>query len=184
MRVVGRRRRRWSWHIGGIDVRLPLAIILPLAFVGGGMLREPAAAVAPASGDIVGIASVIDGDTIEIHGRRIRFDGIDAPESSQVCVRGGVKERCGQKSAMFLADAIGRRTVSCSDEGRDRYGRTIGRCYLGDQDLNAAMVEAGHAVAYRHFSTRYVPEEEKARAAGAGVWGTKFEMPWDWRRTH
>ncbi len=28
--------------------------------------------------DITGTASVIDGDTIEIHGQRIRFHGIDA----------------------------------------------------------------------------------------------------------
>ncbi|TIW00755.1 MAG: thermonuclease family protein, partial [Mesorhizobium sp.] len=34
---------------------------------------------------IAGVASVIDGDTIEVHGQRIRFNGIDAPESKQYC---------------------------------------------------------------------------------------------------
>jgi endonuclease YncB( thermonuclease family) len=34
---------------------------------------------------ITGQASVIDGDTLEIHGRRIRLSGIDASESSQLC---------------------------------------------------------------------------------------------------
>jgi endonuclease YncB( thermonuclease family) len=62
---------------------------------------------------IIGVASVIDGDTLEIHDRRIRLDGIDAPESAQLCLRDGRKERCGQASAFFLADLIGRRSVRC-----------------------------------------------------------------------
>ena len=35
--------------------------------------------------DFVGQASVIDGDTLEIHGTRIRLWGVDAPESNQLC---------------------------------------------------------------------------------------------------
>ena len=41
--------------------------------------------------EIIGVASVIDGDTLEIHDRRIRLDGIDAPESTQLCLREGRK---------------------------------------------------------------------------------------------
>jgi len=57
-------------------------------------------AIGPASTqDITGGASVIDGDTIEVHGRRIRLYGIDAPESSQLCVRpNGERWRCGQQA--------------------------------------------------------------------------------------
>src|SRR5262245_9132440 len=60
---------------------------------------------------VVGVASVIDGDTIEIHGQRIR--GIDAPETSQPCDLDGKPWRCGQASANALAEYIGRRTVTC-----------------------------------------------------------------------
>ncbi|WP_411971097.1 thermonuclease family protein, partial [Mesorhizobium sp. BR1-1-6] len=45
---------------------------------------------------IAGVASVIDGDTIEIHGRRVGANGIDAPESAQRCHDAkGFRYQCG-----------------------------------------------------------------------------------------
>lgn len=189
--VPGRRRRRrrtWYWPARRW---LPVAVVLVLLLASKGMLTDWALAdwipnrsteSQPAEGEIVGVASVIDGDTLELHGRRIRLDGIDAPESSQSCVRDGAKERCGQVAALHLADMIGRQTVRCETLDVDRYGRDIATCWLGDQNLNEAMVSAGQAVAYRRYSKRYVGAEVEARAAGAGVWGTEFDMPWDYRR--
>ena len=134
--------------------------------------------------EIIGVASVIDGDTLEIHDRRIRLDGIDAPESAQLCLREGRKERCGQRSALFLADLIGQGTVRCVPHDVDRYGRDIATCWLGDVNLNERMVAVGQAVAYRKYSKRYVAAEGEAEAAGLGIWSTRFEMPWDYRRAH
>jgi endonuclease YncB( thermonuclease family) len=64
--------------------------------------------------DVTGTASVIDGDTLEIHGQRIRLHGIDAPESGQTCEdAAGRHYRCGQKAALALSDKIGRSPVEC-----------------------------------------------------------------------
>ncbi len=131
---------------------------------------------------IVGVASVIDGDTIEIHGTRIRFHGIDAPESRQECIRADGKSwRCGQQAAFALSDRIGRATVRCEPRDRDRYGRVVAVCSKDGEDLNRWLVRNGWAVAYRKYSADYVADEAIARSAKANIWSGTFEMPWDWR---
>lgn len=139
----------------------------------------------PATGTetVAGVASVIDADTLEIHGQRIRLHGIDAPESKQACLDDAGKEwRCGQKAALSLSDRIGRSPVSCEGRDTDRYGRIVAVCFKGTDDINAWLVAQGWAVAYRQYSTDYVAQEAEAKAAGRGVWEGRFVMPWDWRR--
>jgi endonuclease YncB( thermonuclease family) len=134
---------------------------------------------------ITGQASVIDGDTIEVHGKRIRLEGIDAPESRQLCTNDiGAEYRCGQVAAFALADKLGRSAVTCEGKKRDRYGRLLATCFAGGVDLNAWMVEHGHAIAYRHFTEAYVPQEEAAKTARRGIWAGTFEEPYLWRRAH
>jgi endonuclease YncB( thermonuclease family) len=136
-----------------------------------------------AQGPIVGIASVIDGDTIEIHGQRIRLFGIDAPESSQLCVRpSGERWRCGQRASFALADQIGRTTIRCERRDVDRYGRVVAVCFKGAEDLDRWMVANGWAVAYRRYSLDYVADEDTARRKRIHIWSGAFDMPWNWRR--
>ena len=58
----------------------------------------------PALADVAGVARVIDGDTIEVHGQRIRLHGIDAPESRQLCFIDGKPWQCGKDATNALAD--------------------------------------------------------------------------------
>ena len=144
---------------------------------------------------IVGRASVIDGDTIEIHGRRIRLQAVDAPESGQWCGEGEKRWRCGQASAERLAAMIGESVVTCRQDPRDaedRYGRALGMCEAGGADLNLGLVREGLAVAYRQYldyrggeprahKAAYLAAEAEARAARRGMWAGPFQMPWEWR---
>lgn len=132
---------------------------------------------------LAGTASVIDGDTIEIHGTRIRLSAIDAIESSQRCtLPDGKKWNCGKDAAFALADKIGRSPVTCEVTDIDRYGRSVAVCSLRGLDLGGWMVQEGWAVAYRRYGLEYVAAEERARREGKGIWASDFVMPWDWRR--
>ncbi len=132
--------------------------------------------------EIAGTASVIDGDTLEVHGQRIRLHGIDAPESRQMCLAEGAHWRCGQKAALALADKIGTSPVICEEQDVDRYKRIVAVCYVRGEDLNHWMVINGWALAYQRYSKKYVDEERAAQAARVGVWRGKFVPPWNWRR--
>jgi endonuclease YncB( thermonuclease family) len=133
-------------------------------------------------GDVVGRASVIDGDTIDIGGRRIRLHGIDAPETGQTCRDpGGRSWPCGRSATRALEDLVDRRTVACDQRDIDRYGRIVARCRVGTIDINQRLVADGLAMAYRRYSCDYVADEEAARLARRGMWDGTFEPPWDWR---
>jgi clan AA aspartic protease (TIGR02281 family) len=133
-----------------------------------------------ARADIAGTASVIDGDTIAIEGRRIRLHGIDAPESAQTCVAEN-QWRCGQQAALALDKKIGGRAITCVERDRDQDGLVVALCRAGGEDLGAWLVSEGWALAYRQHSVEYVDEEQAARAARRGVWRGSILAPWDWR---
>ena len=121
----------------------------------------------PSLSDVAGVASVIDGDTMEIHGQRIRLHGIDAPESRQLCRLDGKSWQCGEVAANALADKIARRSVTCEDLGRDRYKRIIAKLAHSGISSKVIMELAGH----KHLSTtqRYIEVDDRMKQAAVEV---------------
>jgi len=134
---------------------------------------------------VLGIPRVIDGDTLDVAGQRVRLQGVDTPESAQKCRDSqGTTYSCGHISAGALRARIGDGPVRCEIEPeRGRYGRAIGTCLAMDgTDLNRWLVRNGHGLAYRKYSTKYVRAEEAARTESLGIHAGSFVPPWDWRK--
>jgi len=171
--------------IGGLSVAVGITAYSRLSNSEFGLPSTRRSPAPPAiSPTINGQASVIDGDTIEIHRARIRLFGIDAPEGSQTCTIEGKAWACGRRAAFALSDKIGMQTVECRPKDRDRFGRTVAVCMVAGEDVNAWMVEQGWALAYRRYSLDYVNQERWAANAKRGMWQGEFEAPEEWRRNH
>ncbi|SLN49392.1 Succinoglycan biosynthesis protein ExoI [Aquimixticola soesokkakensis] len=154
-----------------------LAVGVLVASVSGVMT----AAEAQAGRVLRGAVRVVDGDTLDVGGTRVRLHGVDAPELSQTCKdAGGVTWACGAWSRDQLADLTPNR-VRCSETDVDRYGRVVARCFVGNNDVNAMMVTRGAARAYAKYSADYLGAEAQARAAQRGIWQGDNAAPAQYR---
>ena len=137
------------------------------------------------SSALIGRASVIDGDTIEIQGERVRLNGIDAPESAQLCNdASGKSYRCGAVAAQALSAFLAKSSpTKCEYVERDQYGRFVGNCLRADGSSVAAwLVRNGHALDWRRYSNgAYAADQKTAAAAKVGLWAGTFQSPWEWR---
>ena len=141
---------------------------------------------------ISGKAKVVDGDTIKISKIKIRLFGVDAPEKKQICKKTYMiffifnfqkDYKCGEKSTLALTEKIKNKKVKCIiKEKKDRYKRSIGICYIDNQDINKWLVKNGHALAYKRYSKKYVIDELYAKENKLGIWGGTFVRPEKWRR--
>jgi endonuclease YncB( thermonuclease family) len=119
---------------------------------------------------------VIDGDTVDIDGTRIRILQIDTPET--------FRSRCeneyqlGLAAKQRLTELLASGEVSYTPAGTDRYGRTLADVYVGEVNVADVMLKEGHAL-------RYVPGEV-AKALRLATWcpSTQTSADDDLRKPH
>ncbi len=144
--------------------------------------------------EIFGTPKIIDGDTVHIYSKKIRLEGIDAPEIKQQCKKPFIKissvigfqfnknYSCGVMAKIKLIDKIDNSKVKCISSSKDRYKRFIATCYIDKINLNKWMVRNGYAVAYKRYSKAYVRDEEYAKENQLGIWKGTFITPEKWRK--
>ncbi|QHL92057.1 thermonuclease family protein (plasmid) [Sphingomonas changnyeongensis] len=89
---------------------------------------------------------VTDGDSLRCGAERIRIAGIDAPEirrcpRHRTCTPGD-----GRASKRALEALTAGRALRVERVGRDRYGRTLAKVYVGRLNIACAMMARGYAV--------------------------------------
>src|ERR1039457_4613663 len=93
--------------------------------------------------DLSGVPRIVDGDTLAIGATKVRLEGIDAPETDQVCLNAnGVHWACGIDARDQLVAHIAAREINCISHGTDAYRRTLATCYLAGEDLNGSATIA------------------------------------------
>lgn len=143
------------------------------------------------TGGIWEVTRVSDADTITVRQgseeRRIRFCGIDAPESDQPG---------GDAATQFVKDAIaqGGGKVGLTFAEIDRYGRHIAEVWSApgqfeESLLNSLLIASGHAWPYKQYwnncpnLSALKASEESAEEYGTAIWKKPGAIaPWDWRR--
>ena len=138
---------------------------------------------------IKGNAIVVDGDTIKIKGKKIRFGGIDAPESyykgkKQTCIEDNKKVFCGKISKDKLIKKIRNNSVNCKiEKNKDKYKRLLGECFVKEESLSVFMVRNGYAFDWPYYSKgKFAKDQEYAKIKKLGFWNMEFEYPWIWKK--
>ena len=132
------------------------------------------------------VVSVADGDTVTVltdeqTERKVRLNGIDAPEHGQPF---------GEASKQHLSALVFGKVVEVEGNETDRYGRLVGVLKLAGRDINLAQLQAGQVWYYRQYESDveparrpvYAAAEAAARLARQGLWQDPApEPPWEFR---
>ncbi len=129
------------------------------------------------------VIKIVDGDTLtlltqEKHQVKIRLAEIDTPEKGQPY---------GKKAKQKLGKLVFGKKIQVNVQETDRYGRIVGRVYIGDLDVNAELVKQGLAWVYLKYAkdNSLFELEAKARKAYVGLWNmpeAQITPPWEWRK--
>ena len=133
--------------------------------------------------DLTGrVVKIMDGDSLSLldaanRQHTIRLYGIDTPEWDQPH---------GGRAKKALARLVDGRNIGVVKVDTDPFNRTVGTVFVGDTNVNLAMIEAGHAwwfARYAPYERHLAAAEEDAREQRLGLWSKGDPVPpWQWRR--
>lgn len=133
------------------------------------------------AGVFKGQARVIDGDEIELAGKRVRLYGIDAPELGQTCWYRNKEFPCGLSARRNLWFNVKDQRLTCREKSVVD-GVVVALCFdAKGRDVAGGLVRSGWALAVPKQVEVYIKAEAEAKRQKLGLWNFNFTKPWDWR---
>ncbi|MGE0608115.1 MAG: thermonuclease family protein [Pirellulales bacterium] len=130
-------------------------------------------------GKVVGIHA---GDLITVRDgaalRKVRLDGIDAPDHHQ---------KYAAQARTALGSLVSQKEVTIKWRTLDQYQQVVGHVYRDGKWINRQLVQQGWAwhFKYRNNSRKLAEAEIEARQGGLGLWQDSSAIPpWEWRTMH
>ncbi len=153
-----RRRRRGFWRFGWDEIRLVLVVGVTLGLVSqlGSFGRGASEVIAEGDGRVTvvsGPVGIVDGDTFDHRGQRIRIADIDTPEMRSDCAAEVSLARAARDRLSVLL-AQGPFELHRIDRDEDQYGRKLRVVVRGGQSIGDRLVAEGLA---RTWSGRREP---------------------------
>lgn len=130
---------------------------------------------------LTGASRIIDGDSLEVAGKKIDLQGVDAPELGQTCSWPNKEIDCGLIAKSALMDLTAGTAVVCEVEAEVPGGNALGVCRAAGYDLAEGMAHTGWAMATDDAPRRYKTAMLGAQNAGRALWKGRFTPPWIWR---
>jgi endonuclease YncB( thermonuclease family) len=150
----------------------------PCAFILLGTLLVMLSGSAVAADEIHGQGTVLSGNEITVGAKTVTLFGISAPGLKDICEINEAKVKCGIVAWAELIKLADGQSISCDSEElppgsppvKSEKPVVLATCYIGETDLNEAMVRSGWAKAAPQQSDRYEVDETDARESGRGLW--------------
>lgn len=126
--------------------------------------------------EVAGVADVRSGNEIAVGGSVVRLYGVAAPLPDARCDFGEGRFQCGIIAWAELVRLADGRMLSCDVERKPARGEVYATCYVGEHDINEALVRSGWAEVSPD-AERYRVDQDDARRNRRGIWAGRVRPP-------
>ena len=168
--------------IGGFALALLLASLLFFLWLNpaGAQTAKDQMTKAGDRDVISGEPTILDGDSLEVSGKRFQLYGIDAPEPGELCEKSnGRRLDCGNIARTALLDLTAGIEVVCEPLGPASATAISAHCTAGGFSLNRNMIHTGWALVDRSVTDDFIEVEAEAKQRRRGLWRYAIKpKPW------